>query len=217
MGTTFGEKKFRKNKKRIFLTGVTCVGKTAIGKQLSMVLQVPFYDLDREVETYFGTTIEKLQNRFLTINSFRSQTAKVLSHLLATPEGSHCVIALPPSGLMGIYYRTIRKFGGTTIVLIDTPENILKRITFYDKESRQIMNVLSNKERTYYFQRIKEDISYFRRWYHNADVHIDITGLNIEDAAFMIATLVRNKRKDFALKLSTRGNQPDWLNSFKPL
>ena len=74
-----------------------------------------------------GTSIERLQNRFLTMHSFRNEAAKALVDLLNRPESQDCVIALPPSGLMGGYLRAIKKANGTTVVVTDKPENILQR------------------------------------------------------------------------------------------
>lgn len=89
----------------IFLTGVSCVGKTTIGKKMGKLLGVRFFDLDNEIESFFETSIERLRNRFLTVHSFRNEAAKALVHLLNRPESRDCVIALPPSGLMGGYQR----------------------------------------------------------------------------------------------------------------
>ncbi len=117
---------------RIFLTGVSCVGKTTIGKQLADLLGIYFFDLDDEIESFFKTSTEHLQDKFLTIHSFRNEAAKALVYLLKQPESQNSVIALPPSGLMGGYLRVIKKNSGITAVITDTPENILKRICFYD-------------------------------------------------------------------------------------
>ena len=92
---------------RIFLTGVACVGKTTIGKKIGELLGVRFFDLDNEIERFFETSLKRLQNRFLTIRSFRNETAKALVHLFSRQERQACVIALPPSGLMGGYLRPI--------------------------------------------------------------------------------------------------------------
>ena len=61
---------------RIFLTGVGCVGKTTIGKIMGALLDVRFFDLDDEIESFFETSIERLQDRFLTIQSYRNEAAK---------------------------------------------------------------------------------------------------------------------------------------------
>ena len=168
---------------RIFLTGVGCVGKTTIGKKLGELLGVSFFDLDNEVESFFETSIERLQNKFLTIPSFRNEAAKALVHLLSRPESMDCVIALPPSGLMGGYLRAIKKAKGTTVAVTDKPENILARIRFYDIESRPIEKKLTSKEKKLYLGEIKKDITYFRTSYQRATLQVDISALNSDQAA----------------------------------
>jgi len=78
---------------RLFLTGVSCVGKTTIGKKLGKLLGVRFFDLDNEIESFFGTSIERLQNRFLTMHSFRNEAAKALVDLLNRLESQDYVIS----------------------------------------------------------------------------------------------------------------------------
>ena len=168
---------------RIFLTGVGCVGKTTIGKKMGELLGVRFFDLDNEVESFFETSIEQLQNRFLTIHSFRNDAAKALVNLLSRPESRDCVIALPPSGLMGGYLRAIKKANGTTVVVTDKPENILARISFYDIDSRPLEKKLSPKEKKLYLREIKKDITYFSTSYQRATLRVDISGLNADQAA----------------------------------
>lgn len=168
---------------RIFLTGVSCIGKTTVGKELAALLRVDFFDLDGEVEQYFGTSIERLQNRFLTMHSYREKAAQALVHLLARPESRQSVIALPPSGLMGGYLRAIRKSTGITVALSDRPENILARIRFHDIDSNPIEKVLTAEERRDYLKEIRKDITYFRTSYKLADLTVDIAGLGVADAA----------------------------------
>ena len=168
---------------RIFLTGVGCVGKTTIGKIIGKLLGVRFFDLDNEIENFFKTSIERLQNRFLTMHSFRNEAAKALVNLLNRPEGRDCVIALPPSGLMGGYLRAIKKANVTTAVVTDRPENILERIRFYDIDSRPIEKKLTPKEKKFYLREIKKDITYFRTSYQRANLQVDISGLNADQAA----------------------------------
>jgi shikimate kinase len=179
---------------RIFLTGVSCIGKTAVGEALAALLAVDFFDLDGEVETFFGTSIERLQNRFLTIHSYREKAAEALVHLLARPQSRASVIALPPSGLMGGYLRAVRKSTGITVALSDTPENILARIRFYDIDSNPSEKVLTAEERQQYLKEIRKDITYFRTSYQRADLTVDIAGLDVVGAA----QRVRGKVEAFA-------------------
>ena len=168
---------------RVFITGVSCVGKTSIGAILASRLGCQFYDLDVEIETFFRTSIERLRNKFLTGESFRNEAARVLMHILANPESRNCVIALPPSGLMGRYLRVLKKAGGTIAVLTDKPENILNRITFYDIESHPIEKQLTEREKLIYLREIKKDITYYRKSYDRADLRVDISGMSAEEAA----------------------------------
>lgn len=172
--------------KRIFLTGVSCVGKTTVGKELAELLGLAFFDLDQEVEEFFGTSIEHLQNRFLTIHSFRDKAAEAFAHLLSQPKSRESVIALPPSGLMGGYLRAIKKAGGITVALSDKPENILRRITFFDRDSNLIKKDLSGEEKQYYLKEIKKDITYFGKTYKRADLRIDIADLDSGSAAHRV-------------------------------
>ena len=175
---------------RIFLTGVSCVGKTTIGKKLAELLDVNFFDLDDEIESFFKTSIERLQDKFLTINSFRNEAAKALVHLLSQPKSKRSIIALPPSGLMGGYLRVMKKTSGITAVITDKPENILSRISFFDIDSRLIEKQLSSKEQKLYLREIKKDITFFGKSYRRADLQVDISGLDQDQAALKIKKAV---------------------------
>ncbi|MFH0851873.1 MAG: shikimate kinase [Candidatus Peregrinibacteria bacterium] len=168
---------------RVFITGVSCVGKTTIGAILASRMGCRFFDLDVEIERFFKTSIERLRNRFLTVESFRNEAARALMHILGHPESRNCVIALPPSGLMGRYLRVLKRAGGTIVVLTDKPENILNRISFYDIDSRPIEKQLTEREKLLYLREIKKDITYYRKSYDRAGLRVDISGLAPEAAA----------------------------------
>ncbi len=132
---------------RIFLSGVVCVGKTTIGGKLAELLDRPFFDLDEEIEAYFDTSIERLLDDFLTIYSFRKEASKALTHLLARGDCGDSVVALPPNGLMDVYWRVVKKAQRTIIVVKDAPGNFLERNTFYDKDSRPIEKLQTDKDK----------------------------------------------------------------------
>lgn len=176
---------------RVFLTGVSCVGKTTIGSALAELLGIKFFDLDHEIEIFFGTTIERLQNKYVTMSSYREKAAKALVHILKRPESQDSVIALPPSGLMGGYLKVIKKTIGTIIVLHDKPENIVERITFYDIDSKPIETHLSDREKNLYCRQIKNDINYFHKSYERAHLQIDISGLNVSQSVIKVAEALK--------------------------
>ena len=197
---------------RIFLTGIGCVGKTTIGSILSFRLGYRFFDLDEEIERFFGISIERLQNKYLTTHSYRNEAAKALVHILAQPNSQDCVIALPPSGLMGGFLRVVKKTAGTSVVLIDAPGNILNRFTFYDIDSHLIKKRLTQKEKQLYLREIKKDITYFRKTYDRADVCIDISGLDAEKSAEKVARsleVVLEKKHVPRARTSEQSGPPD--------
>lgn len=168
---------------RVFLTGVSCVGKTTVGRKPAGLLEVPFFDLDEEIEAFFGKPIERLRNQFMTVYSFVAEASRALESLLARPESSNSVIALPPGGLMRGYYQLIKKTEGIVIVLADDPPNILKKITLYDVDSEPIEKQLTDKEKQHYLKEIKKDITYYKRSYLRADLTVDISGLRPDENA----------------------------------
>lgn len=180
---------------RLFLVGVSCVGKTAIGRKLSELLNYHFFDLDDEIEEFFSMPIERLQEQFLDMNSFRKEAAKALKHLLSLESSKQSVIALPPSGLTTHYWNVVKKSKGVTIALNDKPENILKRITFYDKDSKPIKQKLTGKIKAYYLSEIEKDMEYFNKSYVKADMSVDISGLTILEAAIKLKDARQHSRK----------------------
>jgi shikimate kinase len=195
---------------RIFLAGVACVGKTTIGARLANLLGCRFFDLDLEVERFYETSIERLQSRYLTSHSFRLAASRALTHLLSQVESSNWVIALPPSGLMGSYWRVVKKTQSATIVALkDVPENILKRITFYDIDSCQIERTLTEREKGLYLRRIRGDITYFSRSFQKAHMSVDITGCNPEEAS-------RRVESELAMALSREQRQEQEQTEGRP-
>ena len=81
---------------------------------------------------------------------------------------------------------------GVVVAITDTPENILKRITFYDIDSKLIQKELSVKETAYHLKEIKKDMTYFGKTYKRAHVMVDIAGLSIENSVLMIQDAVQS-------------------------
>ena len=112
--------------------------------------------------------------------------------LLSRPDSRMCLVALPPSGLMGGYLRAIKKVKGTIVVLTDNPENILERVRFYDLDSRLIEKTLTSKEKKLYLTEIKKDIGHFGKTYQRASLRVDISGFDANQAAFKVIEAVKD-------------------------
>ncbi len=85
---------------------------------------------------------------------------------------------------MGAYWKVVSKAQHATIVVLkDTPENILKRITFYDIDSCPIKRIPTDREKSLYLREIRKDITYFNRSFQKAHLCVDITGSGPDEAA----------------------------------
>jgi shikimate kinase len=179
---------------KVLLTGVACVGKSTIGAELASLLGVPFFDLDTQVEAFYGDSIPRLQARWLTMNNYRRKACRVLCDVLSRTDATECVIALPASGLRPPYWNVVKDSGSTVVVVRDDPANILERIVFYDDESRPIQKELTPVERELYLDDIKKDMRYFARSYSKADVIVPINGLGPVEAAQQIKVALDSLR-----------------------
>ena len=181
----------------IYLVGISCVGKTTIGKLLADYIDFEFYDLDEQIEKYFERPIEYIQDEFITTNSFREKTVVVLNEILN--KDKDMVIASNSSGLRDYYlnqYKTTKKAKDiVSIYLIDKPENILNRLTFYDKNSTQIEDKLSLNDRKYYLKEIKKDITFYKKFNLRADYSIDINGATPDNFLNKITELLIKEEK----------------------
>ena len=166
-------------------------------------MDVSFFDLDCEIEAFFGESIERLQNKFLTIYSFRLEASKALIHLLRRPESLNSVIALTPSGLMAGYLNTKKKANGIVVAINDRPENILERIAFFDIDSTSIQKSLTPEEKRWYLNDIKKNMTYFGKSYKRAHLRVDITGLDVNDSALTIKKSVETYAHQVLISAST--------------
>lgn len=149
----------------IYLVGISCVGKTTIGKLIAEHVDFTFYDLDEQIENYFDKPIEHIQSKFITSNGFREKTSIVLTKLFNTDR--NIVIASTSSGFRDHYLSQYKKIKKTkkivSIYLTDKPENILGRLTFYDDASNQTEKNLSENDRKEYLKEIKKDITFLKK------------------------------------------------------
>jgi shikimate kinase len=103
---------------------------------------------------------------------------------------------------MGGYLRALKAVRGTTVVLEDTPQRILERITFFDIDSKPIEKRLTPEEERLHLREIKKDITYFGRSYVKADLRVNIDGLDVEGAALKVAEALEERAE-----LGRRPNQ----------
>ncbi len=113
----------------IFLAGVSCVGKTMSFFRLGYRNRAFLRDVDR-APSKPSPDVTRFPARGVTSLETRAFSG------------------VPPSGLLGGYWKVVNERRDATIVVLrDTAENILKRITFYDIDSRPLHECLTDRER----------------------------------------------------------------------
>jgi len=108
----------------VFLYGPPASGKSAVGKRIAQELQLPFYDLDTEIELQTGLTIPEIfaaQGE----SGFRQYETHGLQALLARPPG---VIALGGGALLDRANRRRVEAAGAAVCLTCSFETILERL-----------------------------------------------------------------------------------------
>ena len=194
----------------IYLVGIGCVGKSTIGKLLADRLGFSFYDFDDEIEKYFGKPKEYIMDDYMFPYDFREYTRIVLHDLLNKKENA--IIAGAPSGLRDIYlreYKKSKKESGNIFISIhlsDKPENILERITFYDKESKLMDVKLSEKEKRLYFIDIKKDIAFFKKFNRRADHEFDVDGLTLDEIPEKLIYLLLKENEEFKNNMKNKSD-----------
>jgi shikimate kinase len=180
---------------KIYIVGVGCVGKTTIGELLAKNLGYSFYDLDQNVEDYYGNPIEIIQNESYGIMDFREKASIVLDELFSI-EGD-AVIAGTISGLTGAYLRVYKRHKKTSklisVHLYDKPENILERLTFYDENSQLMQIYLSDEKRKKYLRKIKADYTHFKKSLQKSDLQIHIDGFTLNKIVEQISNQIISK------------------------
>ena len=148
---------------KILLLGISCVGKTTTGKLLSERLGWSFYDLDSEVKTRKGTTIED----FVKSAPLRERDrirGEIIREILALEED--LVLAVSPISYPESFSDALGADGIILIELWDTPYHIFQRLVFSDEND----NVYSdeqykNAHKTHYMREIRKDLDYYGKIY----------------------------------------------------
>lgn len=181
----------------LYIVGISCVGKTTIGKMLAEKIGFSFFDLDLEIQNYYKKTIERIQNECFTMNGYREKASVVLDYLFTKNIDS--VISGTPSGLKYSYLQVYKKHKADkdlySIQISDSFENVLDRLTFYDKDSNPIKQKLNDSEKKRYLKKIKVDYNYFRDSYNRADFKIDINNISLIEIPNLIISDLQKTMK----------------------
>ena len=190
----------------IYLAGISCVGKTTIGRMLAKKMGFSFFDVDEEVEKYYQKPIERIQDECFTIYGFREKASVVIDNILSNTDNT--VISGTPAGLkysfLQVYKKHKKKMEIVSIHIKDTPENILSRLTFFDKDSKPIEEYLDESKKKRYLRKITADYNYFKDSYERADLQIDIKDISLENIPNLIIRRLKEMNECCAKQLLTK-------------
>lgn len=112
-------------KRSIVLIGMMGCGKTAIGSRLATKLELPFIDLDAEIEKNEGMTVSKIFEKHGETR-FRELELSTIEDIL---ESKLCVLATGGGAYMNENVRNIIKKRGTCVYIRADFEVLLERVS----------------------------------------------------------------------------------------
>lgn len=161
---------------RIFLIGFMGSGKTYWGRLLSQKLNIPFFDLDEQVASHEGTTINEIFSgkgeeyfRLLEKDTLHIITESHDSFVMACGGGTPC------------YFNNIEYLNQSgTAVWINTPvETLFRRLTD-EKESRPLIKALTQEQ-------LK---SYIAKKFADRKIYYEQAGVIVEEEPVQLEKLV---------------------------
>lgn len=153
---------------KIFLFGISNVGKTTVGKLLAERLDIKFVDLDEEVKNRLKISLEE----FVNTENLRWRDQKrgsIIKKVIETEED--LVFAISPISYIENFKTSIISDDNLLIELYDTPENIFSRLIFSDEnDDIYTDDNYKNANKDYYMKEIQEDLD----WYGMVNAKIGI-------------------------------------------
>lgn len=175
---------------KLLIWGVSCVGKTTIGKEISKRLNYDFYDIDEELIKKYGSIDEfQLQypDRYDRFNIKKEIMLRIINNQ------NNFIMAVSPIFSCAIVDEILRS-PSKSIELIDTPENIFKRMILDGDEDEAFKNAYKEKYKNHYINEIKLDLTASYAEFKNI-FKIDIRNLDVTKSADKIIDIIKNKKK----------------------
>ena len=157
---------------KLLIWGVSNIGKTTIGKELSKKLNCKFYDVDDEIIDIYGS-IDNFQEIFPNDYDRFDEKEELMMNIIDN-ENNDFIMAVSPIYSASVVEELLDT-DTISIEIIDTPEAI------YDRLILEGDDALDYKERhkEHYMQEIKWDqVASFNEFKDIPKVHIDNQTIN---------------------------------------
>jgi shikimate kinase len=167
--------------KNIVLTGFMGTGKTAVGRELSRLLNMELIDVDTEIEKSQRITINEIFKKFGEPR-FREIETEMVQKL---SEQRNVIISTGGGAVLKQENMDALRKQGVIVCLMATPETILKRTI--RSSNRPLLHVEDP------LGRIKELLHFRMPFYEKADIMIDTDGKTPLQIAEEIIGKVKDK------------------------
>ena len=154
---------------KILLFGSPNVGKTTTGELLADRLGYKFYDLDEEVKTRLGITLEEFVNT-IDLRQRDQKRGSIIKKLICSED--NMVLAVTPISYTDNFKTRISGDDILSIELYDTRENIFSRLVFSDENDNVYKDdQYKNAHKELFLEAIQEDLDWYGKIY--AELGID--------------------------------------------
>lgn len=157
---------------KLLIWGISNIGKTTIGKELSKKLNCKFYDVDDEIIDIYGS-IDNFQEIFPNDYDRFDEKEELMMNIIDT-ENKDFIMAVSPIFSSSVVDELLDT-DTISIEIIDTPEAI------YDRLILEGDDALEHKERhkEHYMQEIKwNQVASFNEFKDIPKVHVDNQTIN---------------------------------------
>jgi shikimate kinase len=168
--------------KNIVLTGFMGTGKTAVGKELARLLDVPLIDIDTEIEKSERMSINDIFKQ-RGESGFREIETGMIKEI---SQREHSIISTGGGAVMKDENMKELRKSGIIICLMASPETILQRV---GKSSERPLLQGENPS-----QKIKGLLHFRQPFYDKADIIIDTENRTPLQIAEEIAEYIRNRK-----------------------
>lgn len=179
--------------KNVLLFGVSCVGKTTVGKGLSQALGWRFFDVDDDIIRQCQCTIQEFVDSY-SCPARNEVRRKIILKRLAEPYNT--IIAVSSMHHRSYIEDIILRDDVLAIHLVDSPQNIFNRLVFTDDNDQLIEDSESYKlkHKRHYLKEIREDIEFFSAIYSVIPTVYNVNGKTPDRVVAELVTIVSAKQ-----------------------
>ena len=163
---------------KLLIWGVSNVGKTTIGRELSKRLNCKFYDIDDEIIKIYGS-IDNLQEIYPNCYDRFDEKEEIMWDIINKEKEDFIMVVSPIFSISVV--ANLLSTNTTSIEIIDTPEAIYDRLIFDGDDALEY----KEKHKEYYMSEIKWDQTASYDLFANIP-KVNINNHNIKDSVDIV-------------------------------